>query len=222
MTWVKIDDRFPDHPKALALGDDYNDCVVLHLRGLCYCAANLTDGFIPGRIFKGYDEQIERLVEVGLWRKAQGGFRVHDYLEYNPSRDEALAQRESRSERGKKGAEKRWAEERRKATAMATAMAEPVLDECPVPVPLSPNPSRSKDKPLSRFKALETVDEGLLSYWMSKSGKEPTASDALSLANLSKRYGPDVVKLAIGQACVQGEAADNYKLITTIAKAEVS
>ena len=24
MTWVKIDDHFPDHPKLLKLGDDYD------------------------------------------------------------------------------------------------------------------------------------------------------------------------------------------------------
>lgn len=214
MTWVKIDDRFPDHPKALALGDDYDACVVLHLRGLCYCAANLTDGFIPSRIFKGYEDQIDALVSVGLWKDARGGYQIHDYLDYNPSREKVLEDRARGAERVQ-----RWRESR---NGECNGVTNGVSADGPVPVPLSPNPKRLKDKPLSSNKAAKDLDEGLLGYWISKSGKEPTASDALTLATLSKRYGPAGVKTAIGQACVQGAAPDNYGLITAIAKKESS
>ena len=214
MPWVKLDDRFPDHPKTLSLGDDYDSCVTLHIRGLCYCAANLTDGFIPSRVFRGYERECARLVEVGLWDEAEGGFEIHDYLDYNPSRDDALASRKSHSERGRKGAQKRWNRGPRMATAIATAIAEPIAGECPVPVPLTR--SRSKDKPLSKSK----VDEALLGYWCNKANREPASEDIHSLRTLEKKFGPDIVKVAIGQACVQGAAPDNYGLITTIAKGE--
>lgn len=39
------------------------------------------------------------LVHAGLWRRVRGGFRVHDYLAYNPSRAEVLAQRAGAAER---------------------------------------------------------------------------------------------------------------------------
>jgi hypothetical protein len=56
----------------------------------------------------------ERLISVGLWRedKERGGYWIHDFLDYNPSRKEAEAQKDAlravRSEAGKRGAERRW------------------------------------------------------------------------------------------------------------------
>lgn len=78
-----------------------------------------------------------------------------------------------------------------------------------------PDLSSDKDKPVSL-----SVDEAVLGYWQDKSGREPKPDDLRSLFILCKTFGNDVVKLAIGQACVQGSSADSYGLITTIARAE--
>jgi hypothetical protein len=92
MSWLKIDDHFPDHPKMLRLNSDYDCCLALHIRALCYCAANLTDGFVPLR-FGGEPRLVKRLVEVGLWMPCEGGHTINDYLQYNPSREKVLAER---------------------------------------------------------------------------------------------------------------------------------
>ena len=99
MSWVKVDDHYPDHPKLQALGDDYDAGLSLDIRGKCYASANLTDGFIPARMFRHESAMIARLVEVGLWHVAEGGYMIHDYLEYNPSREEVLKKREAWRER---------------------------------------------------------------------------------------------------------------------------
>jgi hypothetical protein len=80
------------------------------------------------------------------------------------------------------------------------------------------SPSHSKDKTLS----FEGVEDSVIGYWMDKACRDPKPADLRSLRILSKSYGPNVLTTAIGQAVMQGDSADNYALITTIAKAEVS
>src|SRR5690606_5177208 len=47
------------------------------------------------------------LVKVGLWEPAEGGFQIHDYLDYNPSADDVRAEQarisESRAKAGRMG-----------------------------------------------------------------------------------------------------------------------
>ena len=33
---------------------------------------------------------VPRLVDAGLWEEVPGGFRIHDFLDYNPSKVEVL------------------------------------------------------------------------------------------------------------------------------------
>lgn len=113
MTWVKLDDQFGDHPKVAAAGPLAG---WLHVRALCYCSRHLTDGFVPRDILRtlwdwgfegvsqvasGSSEGLaEKLTSVGMWMKVDGGFQIHDYLEYNPSAADVRAKREA--ERKKK------------------------------------------------------------------------------------------------------------------------
>jgi hypothetical protein len=118
MTWVRIEDTLPKHPKILAAGPL---AAWLHVAGLCYSASQLTDGFIPAAAIRTLvdfhalrDDQrtlwvvgegdidaqnfAERLVEVGLWeevakRGRRTGYRIHDYLDFNPSRRDVLERR---------------------------------------------------------------------------------------------------------------------------------
>jgi hypothetical protein len=119
MTWVRIDDSFTDHPKVLAAGPL---AALLQLRALCYSSRHLTDGFIPAGAVQGLIADLghprseasgqasaqglawpEAMVEAGLWEKKKAGFLIHDYLNYNWSRDQILANREHRKEAGYKG-----------------------------------------------------------------------------------------------------------------------
>lgn len=106
MAWAKLDDGFADHPKVIEAGPLAS---WLFVCGLTYCARQLTDGFIPaGQIRKLADvdnakELAQTLVSVGLWEECDGGYMIHDYLEYNPSRERVLATREVRAEVGSRG-----------------------------------------------------------------------------------------------------------------------
>ena len=103
MTWVRLEDTFCEHPKVEPLSDL---AFRLHVKALCYANRNLTDGFIPevaARSMGGprHRSATRSLLEAGLWELARGGFRVHDFLDFQPARESVLRRRESdRNRRG--------------------------------------------------------------------------------------------------------------------------
>ncbi len=111
MSWVKLDDNYADHPKVVAAGPL---AAWLNVAAWCYAARYRTDGFVPynavGRLCDTmtYDphDLARRLVEVGLWEavsdNAYDGYRIHDYLQYNPSAADAEATREAARQRMQK------------------------------------------------------------------------------------------------------------------------
>ncbi len=102
MVWVKLDDGFTEHPKVVQAGVP---AAWLFLAGLGYCARHLTDGLIPEAEVRRLTHspqarrQADRLLAVGLWERAPGGYRVHDYLEYQPSAAQVKAERRAAAER---------------------------------------------------------------------------------------------------------------------------
>ena len=102
MSWVKLDDQFSDHPKILSAGPLAG---WLYVCGLTYAGRYLTDGFIPqAQVRKLADVEdsaalADRLVTCGLWERVDGGYMIHDYLQYNPSGAEVRAQRDIVSRR---------------------------------------------------------------------------------------------------------------------------
>ena len=110
MTWAKLDDSFPEHPKVVELSDR---AFRIHVTALCYCARNLTDGHVPAptvRAFTlGKKAPITELVKAGVWNEnGRGAYIIHDYLDYNPSREHVEAERARKQEAGREGARKRW------------------------------------------------------------------------------------------------------------------
>lgn len=123
MGWVKIDDHFNDHPKIVQAGPL---AMAMQVAGLCYCNRYLTDGFIPKSVAKklldfegialvwdhnemfggGQDVEwsmvVDSLVENGIWEKAEGGWLIHDYTEYQQPRERVLKEKEAAKERMKK------------------------------------------------------------------------------------------------------------------------
>ncbi len=94
MPWVRFDDMMPDHPKIAALSDA---AFRAHVTAICYSARNLTDGFIPakkGKEFAGRPRAIQELVPA-LWVAVEGGYMVHDYLKYQPTREQVLSERDA-------------------------------------------------------------------------------------------------------------------------------
>lgn len=114
MTWVKIDDGFFRHPKIRAAGRDARD---LYLAALCYCNENLTDGFVPDYEVRRLSAEADtddtnaaltslcnpRSFGRSLWTTAPGGYIVHDYHDYQPSRADVLRLKEVRAEAGSRG-----------------------------------------------------------------------------------------------------------------------
>lgn len=130
MPWVKVDDEFLDNHKVLIAGPLP---AYLYLAGLIWTNHARKDGWIPDYQLRrlvdwngisaphpdtGEVVQVDpaalakKLVDVGLWRRVDDGFEIHDYSKYQPQSDEAFAKRKEisakRSEAGKKGAAKRW------------------------------------------------------------------------------------------------------------------
>jgi hypothetical protein len=123
MTWVKLDDRFPEHPKVAQVGAV---TAWLHVCGIAYCNRNLTDGRIPrgivpaltalqgigfwtGNEWEEADpfELAESLVEENLWEHDGGDFRIHDYDQYQPARADVLAEKKARDGRRISGGKRR-------------------------------------------------------------------------------------------------------------------
>ena len=102
MAWMRFDDGGIDHPKFLALS---HAAFRLWVEGCCYCNKHLTDGLLSRLALKGFRyssrNRIEELLSVSLWENHPVGFKVHDFLDFNDSRDVVLRKREeARSRRG--------------------------------------------------------------------------------------------------------------------------
>lgn len=176
MAWVRLDDQFAEHPKMQAAGPLGRD---LQVSALCYANRNLTDGYIPratARRLADIDDLpvtaqdvIDRLVQVGAWIKVAGGYRIHDYTDYQPTKEQVLAEREQKQAAGRKGglaaASKRRSRTTASATADATApaqadaqaerVAESKQKRSPVPVPTASKEAVTPPTP----PAHDTTDE---------------------------------------------------------------
>lgn len=119
MTWVRIDDTFPEHPKVVGLSAA---AFRLHVTAICYASRNLTDGYVPRgalRALGGTKQRVAELVKAGLWDGGGAtGWQLHDYLDYNRSRGDvederrAARSRMGRARNGKGSADVRAKKER--------------------------------------------------------------------------------------------------------------
>jgi hypothetical protein len=125
MGCVRVDDAFYDHPKLAVAGPLG---MAQWIAALAWCNRNLSDGFVPRAVAKrlldwddvpgpghGPDNDPDgvsdggsgvqagwvcrRLVRAGLWEEVEGGYRVHDYLDYQPSAAEVRSTQAKARER---------------------------------------------------------------------------------------------------------------------------
>lgn len=102
MTFVRMDDHFPQHPKALALEDA---AFAMHVRAICYCSTQLSDGLVRSGALPLLTRHrkplslVAALVKEGLWEPQEDGWIIHDYLDWQESRASVLAKREAARER---------------------------------------------------------------------------------------------------------------------------
>ena len=102
MSWVRIDDGFADHPKVVGLSDA---AFRAHVRGMCYAARHRTDGHIPSAIVPtlAHTKALRELESSGVWDRNGTGYVIHDWLDYNRSRDELRSLSEVRAQAGRRG-----------------------------------------------------------------------------------------------------------------------
>lgn len=98
---------------------------------------------------------IDTLLEGGIWHEVQGGYRIHDYSDYQPSKSDVLADRARSAERQKKSRERRSQGESQRDDSVShgevtgnVTLLSPVRHTGPVPVP-NPVPKGSKSKSMN-------------------------------------------------------------------------
>lgn len=111
MSWIKLDDQWMDHPKIVRAGRDARD---VWLASITWCAKHLTDGCFPPEllpslaVMAGVDVAncqtfAKTLLDNRLWEFTDGQYYIHDYLDYNPTKIQAEATKQARSEAGRAG-----------------------------------------------------------------------------------------------------------------------
>lgn len=84
MTWIKLDDKCPRHPKVAGLTDRSFRWWV---HALCYASEFLTDGLLPAAFLRTVPPRVRgELMVSGLWFTKDGQSRIHDYLEHQTGR----------------------------------------------------------------------------------------------------------------------------------------
>ena len=175
--WVRVDDRFPRHPKVLKAGellgsrsDSTSRVITLFVSALCYAGEHLTDGHITQGAIGTMRQQVwnphrvaEAMADAGLFdRQDDGSYRIHDYHEYNPTASQIK--------------EKRAKDSARKHGGIRTeSEGNPERSRAHDPVPSRPVPSRPVEP--ERTHTAPTALAGTLprdfrqTAWISKRGK---------------------------------------------------
>lgn len=118
MPWFKIDDGFHCHPKVFAAG---TPAIGLYVRCGSWAAQQTSDGIVPKAVARMYGttRMIRALVDAGMWHEKghecescpqvdANSIAIHDYLQFNPSRNTVDSERAAKTER-----QRRWREGRR-------------------------------------------------------------------------------------------------------------
>ena len=96
MAWIRLDDQIAHHPKITSATPT---SLWLYVAALGFSQKYLTNGYIPKQSLsaishlRNVSRASRELVAAGLWEKVTDGFQIHDYLDFNDSRDELLAKR---------------------------------------------------------------------------------------------------------------------------------
>lgn len=113
MPWVRLDDQFHNNRKISLLSAN---AFRLYVSALCWCSSNLTEGVIRSDELrsiahvKRVDHAAKELVGRGLWEELDQGWRIHDYLDYNPTRDQVRDDRAANAARQKAFRDRKKAE----------------------------------------------------------------------------------------------------------------
>lgn len=183
MAWVRIDDGFARHPKVVAAGPL---AMAMQVAALCYCNRELTDGFVPRAVAKTLlDFDIDRadgtrytvawvsghagddmssewiislMVEAGMWDEVPGGYRIHDYHDYQPSKEQVLQEREGNRKR-----QAAWRERNAVTNSVSNDATNGPVTGAPYPVPVPEPDPETEGANAPNARAKEPAD--FLAFW---------------------------------------------------------
>lgn len=127
VSWFRVDDQMPWHPKLMRAGGDAG---WLWVCGGCWIAAHGTDGLIPRAAIPMLSDRksplrlAERLIDVGLWEDRGEDVYMHDYLDWNPTAVEVAERRAKRAAAGRVGGKQSGKVRRSKAASKPEANGE--------------------------------------------------------------------------------------------------
>jgi len=103
MPWARFEDSFPSHRKIVRLSDA---TFRVHVQAIIWCSRYANDGELTRRELRDVAKPIKSwglivkvLVREGLWEEVDGGWKIHDYLDYQPSAAQVASDRAAARER---------------------------------------------------------------------------------------------------------------------------
>lgn len=207
MAWFKVDDKLWGHQKWVSAPPGARS---LWVTAGSWAADHLTDGFIPTHMLGIFGARLgdsRKLVEIGLWEVAEGGWRFRDWADYQPSRESVMSEREKARQRQHEARERaklRTMSRRDNGVTDAVTMPD-VTDLSHDPDPTRPDPTHPEPTthaPTVRGRATRIPDPFVISqsmrvwasteahgvdverstakfvdYWRGKSGRDATKAD---------------------------------------------
>lgn len=162
MAWFKVDDNLSTHLKVVKAG---NEAMGLWVRSGSWAAQHMTDGYVPievVQLFGATAQLADRLVEAGLWHTKDDGYEFNDWLEFQPSREKVISEREAGRQRVAKARER--AVESRSAAKPASRATRLTSDFTVTPE------MRSWAATSTPHVSVDKATEQFIDYWQSKAG----------------------------------------------------
>lgn len=102
MSWFRVDDMSAFHKKVMKAG---NPAWGAFCRMGAHTAHYELDGLVPTEVATviASSEEIDRLLSAGLLHLEDGGYRIHDFLHWNPSAADLAKLRKTRAKAGRAG-----------------------------------------------------------------------------------------------------------------------
>lgn len=181
MTWVKIDDSFPDHPKIKGLKDDE---FRLYMTALCYSSRYLTDGVIPLNIVRTFIEsrskssRISALVDANLWEIVAENVVILSYSEYQFTKERIESERKLAAERMAKSRGLR-----RTDGVTSGDVPPPHTHPIPIPIPI----------PIKDIKIANPSDSDFNLFWAIYPRKEAKGAARTAFIKACKKASVDEV-----------------------------
>lgn len=152
MTWIKLDDKCPRHPKIDGLSDR---AFRVWVQALCYASEFLTDGVLPAAFLRAVPAKVRgELTAAGLWLVRDDQIAIHDYLTHQSGKADVERERERSRQRraGRKPPADQWstggqpAKDRDQRTEVETREQTQRVEGAPrrpTPAPLTTNSAKN-------------------------------------------------------------------------------